>query len=344
MVETRRMNLSLYLDVMGSLPGVTSSDVEAARQTLIRTFGDIPSSVTFERGVRHGDGDIVTQQDWTGDDGHVHHTTLHLLENGQFANYDTHFSASLPTSLARYFFAGIFGTDEMSSSMRSVDTNAILAGSWNPAFDPQQTPSVSYYAPELMEGARLLYSCAQDAGSLSACLTSDGGKIISAVKAKYEADSAAHDQAVRENQDRQRIAQEQAAQQQRQSQIDNYERDSERAWTDAEMLREASRGIAAGDPDDIQDIMNRYAIYRYYGGTSDDLENARMRYQKSLEMMRDIAYDDGGWPQFSERLCTSFGFLGDHCESGTAYTCKYGASRTIYFSHTCPHNDDPRMK
>ena len=342
MVETSRtINLPLYLEVMGHLPGVTSSDIAQARQALTSAFGNFLSSVTFERGVRFGDGDISVSQDWTGDDGRSYSTTLHLLENGGLVNYDINFRASLPSSLGRYFFAGIFGTDELSGSVRPVDTSSIISGRWNLSFDPQQEASLSNYAPELMEGVRLFYECAEDERSVSSCQNSDGVTIITAVREQFESDRAAHENAVRENAERQRIAQEQAAEQARQTQIDDYQQRSEQAWRDAEQLREASRGWADGDPDDIQEIMDRYEIYRYYAGSSDDLENARVRYEKSREMMRAIANDGGGWPQFRERFCNAQSVTEGHgsCAGSsydygtTIYNCSYGVTKHTSWNH-----------
>lgn len=104
---------------------------------------------------------------------------------------------------------------------------------------------------------------------------------------------------------------------------DNAMQRSEELWQAAETMREASRGWGAGDPDDIQAIMDRYADYRYYQGSADDFKNAQVRSQKAGEMMENIGRDRGGWPQFKKKFC-------GEPEVIERKTCSYEGDRAKY--------------
>lgn len=231
---TRTINLPLYLQVLGRVPEINQADISAARLAFINAYGGtMPATVTFDRGLRKGDGHIIIAQELRGYDGQTRHTSLHLREDGMLANPDAGFSAQLPTGIfAMSFFGGIFGRDEFSSSFRggNVDVIAIAAGRWGdkpPSFKkitspvtstpstprpfvvrrhrfgqlpiasvtpPTQSPTpegkfysipdITHYSDEIIEGVRLLYTCAEKNGSVAACQNSDGMQILSAINAR----------------------------------------------------------------------------------------------------------------------------------------------------------------
>ena len=160
-----------------------------------------------------------------------------------------------------------------------------LAGSIREAFELLQ-----------IEGAQKLYQCAVSSGGLAACNNSEGADKIAEAKRSIN---------TRERTERR----------------DANLKAAETIWGWAGQLREASRGSASGDPDDIQSVMDRYAIYKNYADTANDVHNAWVRVQRAREMMKAIGENDGGRPQFEKKFCSK-GPLVDQgkCNGGTYQT------------------------
>lgn len=262
--ETKAIHLPTYLKVLQELPEISAEDITAAERTLQSALGDsYAEAVHFHRGLKKGDGLIHVLKIFHTDGGEVLQTQITFRQTGAIDSGITGLSDSLPLPLGRYFFAGVFGMDEFGYPKPRPGSK--------PAPRPRPTPKPMPLSPLLVQGAMELYDCARQAGGdLYACNNSSGAQKIAQQKLEI---------------------------------VNNHYARAEQLWKSAEEMREASRGCADGDPDDIQDIMNRFAPYRFYAGSADDLENARMRVQKAEEMMRAIGNDSGGWPQFKKRYC-----------------------------------------
>lgn len=292
--ETRAIHLPTYLKVLQELPGISPEDITGAERVLRSALGDSYSeAVTFHRGLKTGDGLIHISKIFHTDGGEAVQTQFIFSQIGSIDNPLAGFSDRLPFShsLGRYFFAGVFGTNEI--------------GYPKPKPGSRPAPRPMPLSPLLVQGVMELYDCARKAGGdLYTCNNSSGAQKIA---------------------------------QQKLENVNNLYARAEQNWKSAEEMREASRGWPDGDPDDIQEIINRFAPYRYYAGSTDDLKNARVRVQKAEEMMRAIGNDSGGWPQFAKRHCPGGApYYGRSCgayDSGRLKTrqiyCAFGLVKTV---------------
>lgn len=164
-----KMNLASYLDTLRYAPAVETADLEATRQILNRAVGTpragTPQGVTFYRGVRNGDGLILTYQPVTGQDGTNYQTVLLLSEDGLLENHETGFRAVLPTAIKRYFFGGIFGPTEFTKREATEDM--------------------------IVSGIRSLYGCVETKGAIESCSESMSLLAAARMQREYEVKLAA---------------------------------------------------------------------------------------------------------------------------------------------------------
>jgi len=147
-----------------------------------------------------------------------------------------------------------------------------------------------------IEGVRDLYRCAIRKGGVKNCGWFDGANKFAEAE-KFTADKE-------------------------RKEVEEKQQQAENIWRTAEEMREAARGFGAGDPDEIQEIMNRY--------TSNEVQDAKTRLEKARKMMKEIGESGGGWPQFEKRY---------HC-SGPTYVsssnCSYGEKGVVRsYSYYC---------
>ena len=168
-----------------------------------------------------------------------------------------------------------------------------------------------------VEGVRDLYRCAIKRGGVKNCSWFDGAaKFVEAATLETE---------------------------KKRKRVEKSQQSAETLWHSAEEMEEAARGWGDGDPDDIEAVMNRYAAYRYYNGTSDEVRNAAVRYEKAEEMIKAIAEADGGWPQFKKQHCNIVETGHHSCgsdETGIGidyygYSCGFGVTHEGGSSGSC---------
>jgi len=144
------INVPLYLRVLSRLPGVTKEDIREAEGVFAKAFTEVPGKLTFYRGSDVGDGIVRAKRYWHD---YNYASTVRFFEDGSVREEGGQFSLKLPASMAKYFFAGIFGPDELSEQPSEREAS-------------------------VMDGIRLLYDCAEREGSLEGCEDCDGTFLI----------------------------------------------------------------------------------------------------------------------------------------------------------------------
>ncbi len=344
-VNTRTINLPLYLKVLEQLPGVDAEQTATVHDTFAKAYapGTIPRTLTFDRGLFRGDGDILLRQNWAGYDGRTHQTTLHMRSGGHLSNNESGFRSRLPRGIAPLFFGGIFGADELEDYLRiDLDVQGALAAGWAeavPTADPSRKPNRSPYDAILSEGAYQLYSCAAKKGSIEACSSSTGMRLIDAVEKRMANEEKSYDIAVAKKQETDRLEKErterEAVEKKKQDQIAAYQKTSESTWKEVESYHKYAMDEDWKiwvHPDDIMAIMDRYRSYRFYGGTNDELGNARIRAEMADKMLGEIGHNKTGRRYFKKNHCRVTWSERYSCgmdESGSGgtkstYTCSHG--------------------
>jgi len=112
----------------------------------------------------------------------------------------------------------------------------------------------------------------------------------------------------------------------RRQRVEHLRKRVETMWQAAEKIREAARGWGDGDPDSVQEIMNKYLSYRFYQEFDDMAENVKVRHQKASAMLRELSKQHDTWPQFKEQLCTEQSKSYQQC-----YGRFYGTYQNIYY-------------
>lgn len=113
--------------------------------------------------------------------------------------------------------------------------------------------------------------------------------------------------------------------------------EADELWRKADKMREDAKGWGDGDHDGIADIMARYEDSRL---PSQDVTSAGMRNQSAQNMLREIATNDGGWPQFKEKFCRQGRLIQQgSCEDIYELECEFGvrSSATMSVYKNC-HN------
>lgn len=105
-------------------------------------------------------------------------------------------------------------------------------------------------------------------------------------------------------------------------------------WGAAEQMQIRARGFGKGDPDTIQEIMNRYRSHYFSQNPNETELEVEGRYKKMLEMMQALASHWEAWPQFQNGHCQEIKRTEDRCrdhESGheitIQYQCDFGITR-----------------
>lgn len=176
--KAMKVNIPLFMEVLRQLPGIDDEDISAANAAFKDTYNGIsPGNMSFYTGYKAGDGDVVSFKNWSNYYPCSKSTTLHYKDDGSLFNYDIGASAKTSFLVARYFIATLFGMDELSEGARAD----FYADPLNPyESDRRYTP----YVPELIDGARQLYRCVKQKGSVEACSDSPGMEKITTVKTK----------------------------------------------------------------------------------------------------------------------------------------------------------------
>jgi len=211
-------------------------------------------------------------------------------------------TAVLPAGISHYFLDGIFGVANVSATpVEGIEWGAKLA----------------FQVYRCAEGGRDVEQCMQRP-SAQRLLT----RLVQAQSREME---------IREL--RERAARAEAVEQgvreavQLNARVDGW-------WRTADQMKEDAIGLlGAGDPDDIDEILKRYAGYR---APAEDLDGARAREAAVRDMMREIGEAEGGWPQFKEKFCrrgtlSTTGRCSDRNESGSvwqryALECDFGVT------------------
>ncbi|HBF11950.1 MAG TPA: hypothetical protein DDW49_00940 [Deltaproteobacteria bacterium] len=301
--SVQTIHLPTYFHVLERLPSVLSEDIQIAQATLHFILGDqYGQPLVFNRGRYFGDGLMHTNPVYLSRGGGESLSMLDFQENGLIAKSDGGlfpFIGVLPPSLVPYFFGGIFGVEEM-----------------------KKKPSEDWVFMQI-QGAWELYQCLEkNNGDSSLCQASEGNqKIAEAKKIVDEKNAVLEKQAA--------IDAEKKRSQEHEDQMGSYLQKSEEIWLLAEKMRQNAQGLGDGDPDVIEGIMKKYLMYRNYIGAGSDLENAKIRYEKALEMLEAFTKSSGSWNQF-ENFCDKFNFGSTPCREDQA-----GGGSTDYH-YSCP--------
>lgn len=135
------INLPLYLEALSRVPGVTDKDVEEAKGVFAAAFSEVPKELTFYRGSGEGDGRIYAKRHWYDYD---YASAVKFFEDGSVREEAGQFSLKLPGSMAKFFFAGIFGEDELTKPLTKIELC-------------------------IVRGVRALYQCVSAVDSFEAC-------------------------------------------------------------------------------------------------------------------------------------------------------------------------------
>lgn len=266
---SRSINTELYLEALAQAPTISPGEIEQFKGELARSFGlsseKLPQTLSVNRGIRGGDGDIYIEQSFSD----AGMTRLHINEDGSMNNADTRITARAQPTFLSYFIAGIFGKGELSQT--------------------QVTPLDA----KIMEGVQQLYACASTKGSVAACAADRGAELLRS--AKVDIDEAARRQTAEAKAQVAAMVEEieSAARAARKTEIDTLLNESEKMWILCEeqlpMVREKGRGFFSTDHSpELRQLLHSYHPYRFFNGTSDDLENAKMRHAKSVELTQKV--------------------------------------------------------
>jgi hypothetical protein len=202
--------------------------------------------------------------------------------------------------VAKYFISSLFGTEELTNAEflhdgrepaeptieidhpwedddGAVETNCV--GAYDPYFDQKCTPYtfieeqmsslITPHLESLSKGAWLLYEASLKKGSAGAKVSSKGAQMIEGVKVQLMASLHLMTQDV---------------------------------WKDAlEVLNAAKESY--GSAEDIEAAMKPYEEFK----PADQpltYEQASLRYQKSVAMMKDVAKTENGEDKFQDEICT----------------------------------------
>lgn len=327
--DTRTINLTRYLEVISQMPGVKPEDVSEAQNTLKKLFKDSYETATFSRGLIAGDGKITIPMIHAGPSDNDVSTNYVLSEYGAITNEETGYSSGLSNNLSTYFFAGIFSIDEMTGDYAAS------------AFDKESAVSPA----KLIKGLQDYYSCLKSAKT-EKCDRASGAQLLASEKTATEERRVAKERAeieARRSKEAKARETEKAA---KEGQINSSNAQSETIWTTVESYYDRAKNddgvFNSIRPRDLMEIMDRYRSYRFYTGTTDPLENAKIKLQKAMEMIRAVANNSTGWRYFEE-TCRRGSFLrvrscgGDTEGKEKVYEnqCAYGINKETYDSSGC---------
>jgi len=185
----KHIDIGLMFDVIELLPRVSAEEVDVARDAFVDATNSHEGYVPFVQG-HEGDGTISVNCNWSEVYEDRETTTLALNDDGWLINSEISFEERIPFRVARYFIATVFDLEELTPLAQGyfyVEKKK-AAGPENDGdedYVPEPTPT---YVPELLMGARLLYECAEQAGSLKHCQDSEGMKIIEGIRAGLDTD------------------------------------------------------------------------------------------------------------------------------------------------------------
>lgn len=318
----RKVDFPLYLEVLKQLPEVSEEDIAETEKVFEEIYGEVPDAVTFDIGTKKGDGEIFAFQRISDDAGRSVRTKLLINEYGEMNNPETGFSGTMPMNVATYFVSSLFGTKELDEETESIFP-CKGGGFINPfydkcsddkdKFDPYWDQDCTCYTyvestmndlimqhlGELSKGAWLLYEASLKKGDLAAKASSKGAEMIEGVKAQLMASLHLMTQEV---------------------------------WKDAQnVLNEARESY--GSAEDIEAAMKPYEEFK---PTNQPLtyEQASIRYQKSVAMIKDVAATENGEDKFLDEICSK-----ETVEEGKTefndyeiakYECGYGVQGGVH--------------